>query len=63
MVLELLSIQHINTDTNMRRNIYIEDGMVVFMSAYHKGFYSSNDIKIIHQYFPRAMGELVIWYL
>jgi late competence protein required for DNA uptake (superfamily II DNA/RNA helicase) len=60
---ELLSIQHVNTDTNVRRNIYIEDGMVVFVSAYHKGFYSSNDVKIIHRYLPRAVGELVVWYL
>ncbi|MCN0155273.1 RecQ family DEAD/DEAH box helicase [Salinispora arenicola] len=60
---ELLSVQHVNTDTNVRRNIYIEDGMVVLVSAYHKGFYSSNDVKIIHRYLPRAVGELVIWYL
>ena len=45
---ELLSIQHVNTNTNVRRNIYIKDGMVVFISMYHKGFYSSNNIKIIH---------------
>ena len=57
---ELLSIQHVNTETNIRRNIYIKDGMVVFMSTYHKRFYSSNNVKIIYQYLPRAVGELVI---
>jgi hypothetical protein len=57
---ELLSIQHINTNTNMRRNIYIKDRMVVLVSAYHKEFYSSNDMKIIYQYLPRAVGELVV---
>jgi hypothetical protein len=45
---ELLNIQHINTDTNIRRNIYIKDGMVVLISIYYKRFYSSNNIKIIY---------------
>jgi hypothetical protein len=60
---ELLSIQHVNTDNNWRRNIFIEDGMVVFVTAYHKGFYASNDVKIVHRYLPREVGELVVWYL
>ncbi|CBF71862.1 predicted protein [Aspergillus nidulans FGSC A4] len=45
---ELLSIQHINTNNNWRRNIFIEDSLVVFVTAYHKGFYASNNVKIIH---------------
>lgn len=60
---ELLSIQHVNTDTNVRRNIYIDDGMVALVTAYHKGFYASNDAKIIHRYVPREIGELIIYYL
>ncbi|KAH2644767.1 hypothetical protein KXW55_006875 [Aspergillus fumigatus] len=60
---ELLSIQHTNTVNSRRRNIYIEDGMVTFATAYHKGFHVSNDVKIIHQYVPREVGELVIWYM
>ncbi|PTU19735.1 hypothetical protein P175DRAFT_0532676 [Aspergillus ochraceoroseus IBT 24754] len=27
------------------------------------GFHASNDVKIIHRYLPRAIGELVVWYL
>jgi hypothetical protein len=60
---ELLSIQHVNTDNNWQRNIFIKDSIVVFMTAYHKGFYTSNDVKIVHQYLPREVGELVVWYL
>ena len=60
---ELLSLQHVNTDRNRRRNIYIEDGMVTLVSAYHKGFYASNDIRIIHRYLPREVGALVVYYL
>ncbi|KAH2165416.1 hypothetical protein KXV74_005446 [Aspergillus fumigatus] len=60
---ELLSIQHVNTDTNVRWNIYIDDGMVALVTAYYKGFYASNDAKIIHRYVPREIGELIIYYL
>jgi hypothetical protein len=37
--------------------------MVTFATAYHKGFHISNNVKIIHQYMPREVGELVIWYI
>jgi hypothetical protein len=37
--------------------------MVVFVTAYHKGFYASNNVKIVHWYLPREVGELVVWYL
>ncbi|KKZ66219.1 hypothetical protein EMCG_08055 [[Emmonsia] crescens] len=37
--------------------------MVVFVTRYHKGFHASNDIKVIHRYLPREVGELVVWYL
>ncbi|CEL11233.1 hypothetical protein ASPCAL14336 [Aspergillus calidoustus] len=60
---ELLSIQHVNTQASRHRNIFIEDGMVTAVTAYHKGFHASNDIKLIHRYMPRAVGELVVWYM
>lgn len=60
---ELLSLQHVNTDQNRRRNVYIEDGMVALVSAYHKGFYANNDTKIIHRYLPQEVGELLVHYL
>jgi hypothetical protein len=37
--------------------------MVVFVTRYHKGYNVSGDVKIIHQYLPREVGELVVWYL
>jgi hypothetical protein len=37
--------------------------MVTFMMVYHKGFHASNDVKIIHRYVPREVGELVVWYI
>ena len=60
---EILSIRHSNTVRGGHRNIFIEDGMVVFVTRYHKGYSLSGDIKIIHRYLPREVGELVVWYL
>jgi hypothetical protein len=60
---ELLSIRYKNTDSGGHRNVFIEDGMVTMVTSYHKGFYASNDMKIIHRYLPRDIGELVVWYL
>jgi hypothetical protein len=60
---ELLSIQHVNTQASRHRNVFIEDGLVTLVTAYHKGFHASNDIKLIHRYVPRAVGELIVWYM
>jgi hypothetical protein len=60
---ELLSVQHVNTQASRHRNVFIEDGLVTLVTAYHKGFHASNDIKLIHRYVPRAVGELVVWYM
>jgi hypothetical protein len=60
---ELLSIRYINTDSGGHRNVFMEDGLVVFASRYHKGFYATNDVKVVHRYLPREVGELVVWYL
>ena len=60
---EILSVRHRNTAQGGHRNLFIEDGMVVFVTKYHKGYQMSGDVKIIHRYLPREVGELVIWYL
>ena len=60
---ELLSIRHSNTETGGHRNIFIEDGLVVFVTRYHKGYAMSGDVKIIHRYLPREVGELLVLYL
>jgi superfamily II DNA helicase RecQ len=60
---EILSVRHSNTIKGGHRNIFIEDGMVVFVTRYHKGYNVSGDVKIIHRYLPREVGELVVWYL
>ena len=60
---ELLGIRWKNTEQGGVRNIFIEDGLVAFVTTYHKGYRSSNNIKIIHRYLPREIGELLVYYL
>lgn len=60
---ELGSVRHSNTVKGGHRNIFIEDGMVVFVTRYHKGYNVSGDVKIIHRYLPREVGELLVYYM
>ena len=60
---EILSCRHRNTAAGSHRNVFIEDGQVVFVTKYHKGVQMTGDVKIIHRYLPREVGELVVWYL
>jgi hypothetical protein len=58
--LEILSVRHSNTIKGGHRNIFIEDGIVVFIIRYYKGYNVSSDVKIIYWYLPREVGELVV---
>ena len=60
---EILSVRHCNTVQGGHCNLFIKDGIVVFVTKYHKGYQMSGDVKIIHWYLPREVGELVVWYL
>jgi hypothetical protein len=42
---------HISKEGGVR-NIFIEDGLVAFVSTYQKGYRSNRYIKIIHRYLP-----------
>jgi hypothetical protein len=60
---ELLSVQHSNIVEGGHRNIFIEDGRVVYVTRYRKGYNVSGDVKIIHLYLPREVGELLVYYM
>jgi RecQ family ATP-dependent DNA helicase len=60
---ELLGMRWKNTAYGGVRNIFIEEGLVAFVATYHKGYRSSGNIKIIHRYLPREVGELLVYYL
>ncbi|RSL82730.1 hypothetical protein CEP52_016890 [Fusarium oligoseptatum] len=60
---EILGIRHINTVNGGVRNIFAHNGMTCFVTAYHKGFRATGQVKVIHRYLPQAIGELLVWYL
>jgi hypothetical protein len=61
---EVLSIQHTNReDSRAQRGIFLEDGIVAFITRYHKGYSSSQKIKVIHRYVPKEVREIVVYYL
>ena len=47
----------------LRRNIFIENGLVSFVTSYHKGYSIQGSTKIIHRYLPKEVSELVVYYL
>jgi hypothetical protein len=57
---ELLSVRHSNTVQSGHRNLFIKDSIVVFATQYYKGYNISSDVKVIYQYLPREVGELVV---
>jgi hypothetical protein len=60
---ELLSLQHYNTTHGLRRNIFIENELVSFVTFYHKGYSIQGSTKIIHRYLPKEISELIVYYL
>jgi len=61
---EIVSIQHENgNDSRTQRGIFIDKGMVQFVTSYHKGYSTSQKVKIIHRFIPKEVGELVVRYL
>ena len=58
---EVLTLQHRNGDDNTLRGMFIEDGLVAMVTAYHKGFGSSGKTKVIHRYAPRELGQLIVY--
>jgi hypothetical protein len=60
---ELTSLQFCNSTHGIRRSVFIENGLVSFVTFYHKGYSIQGSTKIIHRYLPREISELVVYYL
>ncbi|KAI1663136.1 DEAD/DEAH box helicase [Pyrenophora tritici-repentis] len=45
------------------RGIFVESGLVAFVTTYHKGYSFSKRVKTIHRYVPREVSELVVYFL
>ena len=60
---EILSIRYCNTAEGGRRNIFVESGLMVFVTQYHKGYALSGQPKVVYRYLPQEVGELLLWYI
>ncbi|KAK4242949.1 hypothetical protein C7999DRAFT_36735, partial [Corynascus novoguineensis] len=60
---ELVTVQYKNGTEGDIRGLFIEDGMVVFVTMYSKTMGMSAKAKVIHRYLPREVGELVVYYV
>ena len=60
---ELLTLRWRNSVRSEIRNIFIENGMVSFVTSYHKNYAATNSTKIIHRYLPLEVGEILVYYL
>ena len=60
---ELLGMRHSNTKQGGLRNIFIDRGMMAFVTTYHKNYQQTGKMKIIHRYLPKEVGELLLQYL
>jgi hypothetical protein len=61
---EVLSIQYTNGDNSRAyRGIFVQNGMVTLMIRYHKGYSSSQKMKVIYRYLLQEVGEIMVYYL
>lgn len=60
---ELLTLCHSNGYLGNHRNIFIEQGLVGTVTAYHKSYSTTGSTKIIHRYLPARVGEALVYYL
>ncbi|KAG9191444.1 hypothetical protein G6011_09532 [Alternaria panax] len=60
---EVVTVQYMNSPNGESRGVFIEDGLMVYVTMYHKGIGASAKAKIIHRYLPREVGELLFYYL
>lgn len=60
---ELLTLRWRNSARCETRNIFMENGLVSFVTSYHKNYAATNSTKIIHRYLPSEVGELLVYYL
>jgi superfamily II DNA helicase RecQ len=60
---EILGLRWKNSRQGGVRNIIVENAMVAFVTGYHKGYRNSGNVKIIHRYLPREVGELFVYFV
>ncbi|KAG9375920.1 RecQ Superfamily II DNA helicase [Pyrenophora tritici-repentis] len=65
-ILQQMSVAAADQSNSDDLKIFAESPVIqidLFVTRYHKGYKVSGDVKIIHRYLPREVGELVVWYM
>ncbi|KAF6801002.1 zinc knuckle [Colletotrichum musicola] len=57
---ELAGIRHANTTNGRVRNVFTYKGIMCFVTSYHKNYRQTGNAKVIYQYLPREVGELLV---
>jgi hypothetical protein len=61
---EITSIQYKNSaEGDGHRGVFLDRGLVSFVSTYHKGYDFTKKVKAIHRYVPREVSDLVVYFL
>jgi hypothetical protein len=61
---KITSIQYENSAEGVSHwGVFLDRGLVSFVSTYHKGYDFTKKVKAIHRYVPREVSELVVYFL
>jgi superfamily II DNA helicase RecQ len=60
---EVVTTTYMNQPNGQSRGIFVEDGLMAYVTMYHKGVGHSGRAKVIHRYLPQEVGELLLYYL
>jgi hypothetical protein len=60
---ELVTTTYRNQPNGQSRGIFVEDGLMAYVTLYHKGIGQTRQAKVIHRYLPHDVGELLFYYL
>jgi hypothetical protein len=60
---ELVTTTYRNQPNGQSRGIFVEDGLMAYVTLYHKGIGQTRQAKVVHRYLPQEVGELLFYYL
>jgi hypothetical protein len=60
---EVVTTTYCNQPNGQSRGVFVEDGLLVYVTMYHKGIGHSGTATVIHRYLPQHVGELLFYYL
>jgi len=58
-----LSIRHRNTASGGIRNVGVENELTFYVPKTHKNYMQTGNMKIVHHWLPKEVGEALLYYL